>query len=170
MWYYRKIEVSWRTDGPIKSPPSLHIYFRIYFWYSAINSNKELKIAVLYFRLSWCLSGSVLCVTDVLAWPVCCLEGNFCNLLPVLFWTALIKLSTQFPCCKTPEIKQGRLDFHHLWSQGLLFCPHRAGLQELWGCSWFTLPRVSEIFWEGSAIFFKWKHWLFEEIIWAKVF
>lgn len=47
-----KIEVSWRTDGPIKSPPNLHTYFRIYFWYSAINSNKELKIAVLYFRLS----------------------------------------------------------------------------------------------------------------------
>ena len=52
VWYYRKIQSSWRTDGPINSSPNIHTYFRIYFWYSAINSTKKLKIALLRFRLS----------------------------------------------------------------------------------------------------------------------
>lgn len=52
VWYYRRIQLSWRTDGPINSSPNIRTYFRIYFWYSAINSNKKLKIALLYFRLS----------------------------------------------------------------------------------------------------------------------
>lgn len=52
VWYYRKIQLSWRTDGPINSLANIHTYFRIYFWYSTSNSNKKLKIASHYFRLS----------------------------------------------------------------------------------------------------------------------
>lgn len=38
--------------------------------------------------------------------------------LPVLLWTALLKLSIQFPWCKTQEIKLRILGFQPLWSRG----------------------------------------------------